>query len=96
MKRAASRTRWRGADAVIITTEWDEYRQQDWAVVLQGMRQRLVIDTRNILTWRPEGVTLEQIGKRVASGVQPTDDLNTAFSDGVLVAPNPGPLGTSA
>lgn len=54
----------RGADAVIIATEWDEYRNQDWNAALSGMRQRLVIDTRNIMTERPDGAVLEQIGKR--------------------------------
>jgi len=75
----------RGADAVIITTEWEEYCRLDWDRALQGMRQRLVIDTRNILTRRPEGVTLEQIGKRQPTPVVPQFD-GVAFEDGVVVA----------
>ena len=53
----------RGADAVIVMTEWDEYRQLDWDRALAGMRQRLVIDSRNILKDMPEATTVEQIGR---------------------------------
>ncbi len=44
-----------------------------------------MIDTRNILTRRPEGVTLEQIGKRQPTPVVPQFD-GVAFEDGVVVA----------
>lgn len=75
----------RGADAVIIATEWDEYRNQNWGAVSSGMRQRVIIDTRNILTSRPEGVTLEQIGKRQMVAEQ-AGQAGAQFADGVTVA----------
>ena len=72
-----------GADAVIIATEWDEYRNQDWNAALSGMRQRLVIDTRNIMTERPDGAVLEQIGKR--QPVQAEAQVpEVQFADGVV------------
>ncbi len=53
-----------GADAVIVATEWDEYRQLDWDSALAGMRNRLIIDTRNVISQLPLQGTVEQIGKR--------------------------------
>ncbi len=53
----------RGADAVILMTEWDEYRALDWETAVSGMRSRLVIDTRNVLGAAPDHTTLEQIGR---------------------------------
>ncbi len=77
----------RGADAVIIATEWDVYRTQDWNAVTRGMRQRLIIDTRNIVMVRPAGVTLEQIGKRQQAMDHGTHEAPSAqFADGVMVA----------
>ena len=59
-----------GADAVIVMTEWDDYRHMDWDKALAGMRRRLVIDSRNILASVPENTTIEQIGRVHAA--QPT------------------------
>ncbi|MFD1732828.1 UDP-glucose dehydrogenase family protein [Deinococcus malanensis] len=55
----------RGADAVIIMTEWDEYRQIDWSSAPRGMRNSLVIDTRHVV---PDNCTMgvvERIGRRL-------------------------------
>jgi UDPglucose 6-dehydrogenase len=38
-----------GADAVVLVTEWSEYRDLDWAVVQEVMRGRFVVDGRNFL-----------------------------------------------
>ncbi|MFT4627678.1 MAG: UDPglucose 6-dehydrogenase, partial [Myxococcota bacterium] len=38
-----------GADAVLIATEWPEYRAVDLAHVLDRMRGDLVYDARNLL-----------------------------------------------
>lgn len=85
----------RGADAVIVTTEWDEYRLLDWNAALRGMRQRLVIDTRNIINVRLEGATLEQIGRSQQAGQQVGRPASSEaeFADGVLVASTPRPQG---
>jgi UDPglucose 6-dehydrogenase len=39
----------RGADAVVLVTEWPEYRALDWARVAQLVRRHVVIDGRNCL-----------------------------------------------
>lgn len=37
-----------GADALLILTEWKEFRLPSWAVIGKSMRNKLVIDGRNI------------------------------------------------
>jgi len=39
----------RGADALLLVTEWPEYRQLDWARVGGTLRRRIVVDARNCL-----------------------------------------------
>jgi UDPglucose 6-dehydrogenase len=39
-----------GADALVLVTEWDEFRACNWSHVGQGMRKRLIIDGRNFLS----------------------------------------------
>jgi UDPglucose 6-dehydrogenase len=39
----------RGADAVIVLTEWPEFRKLDWPRLGAVVRRRAVIDTRNLL-----------------------------------------------
>ena len=38
----------RDADAVIIVTEWNEFKQLDLAQLKQAMKQPVMIDARNI------------------------------------------------
>lgn len=40
----------RGADALLLLTEWNEYRQLDWARVQNDMARPLVLDARNMLS----------------------------------------------
>jgi len=44
-----------GADAILIVTEWDEFRQLDWLRLLSTVEQPLVIDGRNVFS--PEEMT---------------------------------------
>jgi UDPglucose 6-dehydrogenase len=44
-----------GADAILIITEWDEFRQMDWKRVLSIVEQPLIIDGRNI--FNPEAIS---------------------------------------
>lgn len=37
-----------GADALIVPTEWKEFRLPNWEVLKKIMRTRVVIDGRNI------------------------------------------------
>ncbi len=39
----------RGADALLVLTEWEQFRQLDWKRVRKEMARPLVIDARNIL-----------------------------------------------
>jgi UDPglucose 6-dehydrogenase len=54
-----------GADAVVLVTEWDEFKALDWADVASAMRGTLLIDGRNALdadAVRAAGLTYEGIG----------------------------------
>jgi len=48
----------RDADAVVLVTEWPEFRSLDWARVASLVRQRLVVDGRNTL----DGQALTRLG----------------------------------
>ena len=39
----------RGADAVVLVTEWPEFSRLDWDAVRAAMRRPLVVDGRNFL-----------------------------------------------
>jgi UDPglucose 6-dehydrogenase len=57
----------RGADAVVLVTEWDEFRGLDWGEVAAAMAGTLVIDGRNALdpgVVRGAGLTYEGVGRR--------------------------------
>lgn len=56
-----------GADAVLLATEWDEYRDLDWRRVLTLMHGRTVVDGRNHLDGkllRSFGFRYESVGRR--------------------------------
>jgi UDPglucose 6-dehydrogenase len=39
----------RDADALVLVTEWDEFRKSDWAKIGTLMRRKLIVDGRNFL-----------------------------------------------
>jgi UDPglucose 6-dehydrogenase len=56
----------RGADAVILVTEWPEFASLDWSRIAEAMERRLLIDGRNFLDpekLREAGFTYEGIGR---------------------------------
>jgi UDPglucose 6-dehydrogenase len=56
----------RDADAVVLVTEWDEFKDLDWDEVAGQMAGRVVIDGRNALDAgqiRASGLTYEGIGR---------------------------------
>ncbi|WP_375423905.1 UDP-glucose dehydrogenase family protein [uncultured Friedmanniella sp.] len=56
----------RGADAVVLVTEWAQYRSLDPVEVGQLVRDRLILDGRNVLdpqTWRQAGWTYRGMGR---------------------------------
>jgi len=55
-----------GADAVVLVTEWREFRELDWRAVAAAMRGTAIIDGRNALdadAVRAAGLTYEGIGR---------------------------------
>jgi UDPglucose 6-dehydrogenase len=55
-----------GADAVVLVTEWPEFRELDWAATKDKMRQPLVVDGRNFLDGellQNAGFTYEGVGR---------------------------------
>ncbi|MGH3133947.1 MAG: UDP-glucose dehydrogenase family protein [Gaiellaceae bacterium] len=57
-----------GADAVVVVTEWPELGELDWAEAGARMRNRLLVDGRNMLdpeTVRGHGFEYEGIGRAV-------------------------------
>jgi UDPglucose 6-dehydrogenase len=58
-----------GADALMLVTEWNEFRQPDWARLKRSMRQPVVFDGRNV--WdaakaRAAGFTYYGVGRNGA------------------------------
>ena len=57
-----------GADAAVVVTEWPELRELDWAEAGARMRNKLLVDGRNMLDGeelRALGFTYEGIGRAV-------------------------------
>jgi UDPglucose 6-dehydrogenase len=57
-----------GADAAVVVTEWPELRDLDWAAAGERMRNRVVVDGRNLLdpdAMRALGFAYEGIGRSV-------------------------------
>jgi UDPglucose 6-dehydrogenase len=55
-----------GSDAVLVVTEWDDYRKLDWSGIAPAMRGDLVYDTRNVVDGaavRAAGLRLERLGR---------------------------------
>jgi UDPglucose 6-dehydrogenase len=56
-----------GADAVVLVTEWPEFRELDWSALAGSMAGRLVVDGRNFLDLdavRSAGLAYEGVGRR--------------------------------
>ena len=57
----------RGADALMLVTEWKTYWNPDWARLAEALSERLVLDGRNIYdpAWvSAQGLTYRGIGRR--------------------------------
>lgn len=55
-----------GADAVLVVTEWSEYRTLDWQGIAAAMRGDLVYDTRGVIdadAVAAAGLRLERLGR---------------------------------
>lgn len=57
----------RGADALILVTEWNQFRSPDWPLVMELMKKPVIFDGRNL--WNPTvlreaGFTYSSIGRQ--------------------------------
>ena len=48
LRGARPTTRSHGADALVIVTEWHEYRNPDFERMKQALRRPLIVDGRNL------------------------------------------------
>jgi UDPglucose 6-dehydrogenase len=56
-----------GARALVLLTEWPEFRTLDWAGLARAVSERTVVDTRNMLdvdVLRRAGFTVHSLGRR--------------------------------
>jgi UDPglucose 6-dehydrogenase len=68
-----------GADAIIIATEWDEFRQLDWDRVRSNVERPLILDGRNMLDGAfisGRGFQYISIGRPAMQPLQPRFTLN--------------------
>jgi UDPglucose 6-dehydrogenase len=63
----------RGADAVVVATEWADFRKIDWVAGAAAMRGTLVYDTRGVVdveAARAAGLRLERLGRPSADQLE--------------------------
>jgi UDPglucose 6-dehydrogenase len=56
-----------GVDVVLLATEWAEYRELDPVKLASVVREKRILDGRNVLdpgTWRSAGWTYRALGRR--------------------------------
>jgi UDPglucose 6-dehydrogenase len=66
----------RGADAVVLVTEWPQLREVDWQAVAGEMRQPVFVDGRNMLdpdAMRAAGFTYDAIGRAAPANGSPAN-----------------------
>jgi UDPglucose 6-dehydrogenase len=62
-----------GADAAVLVTEWNEFRELDWAAVAAKMKQPLIVDGRNYLdpaALTAAGFEYEGIGRQARAATK--------------------------
>ncbi|TWO72308.1 UDP-glucose/GDP-mannose dehydrogenase family protein [Caenimonas sedimenti] len=61
----------RGADALVIVTEWKAYRSPNWGALKREMQQAIIFDGRNLYDphlMQSEGIAYHGIGRAAAEG----------------------------
>lgn len=69
-----------GAHALVVLTEWPQFRGLDWANLATVMKESVVVDTRNLLdaaTLRRAGFTAHGLGRRDPGDVPPVVSSTT-------------------
>ena len=67
-----SRRRLRGADAVVLVTEWPELAEVDWPAVARSMSTAVFVDGRNMLDpqeMHDAGFRYDAIGRAASNGI---------------------------
>jgi len=57
-----------GADAIVITTAWEQFKSLDYSTLALSMRQPVIIDARNILSPEKLGGKIRYFGVGVGNG----------------------------
>ena len=57
-----------GVDALVVATEWPEFKKLDWQKLLERMSRPLVLDCRNLLDCRQDDVPGLRVLLRRAAG----------------------------
>jgi len=85
-----------GSDALILCTEWQDYRAADWARIAGSMRRPVVLDGRNVLdpaALKDLGFTYLALGRRTKNRtLREGSEINTSQKTGqsaVFAASNP-------
>ena len=81
----------KGADAILIVTEWDEFRYVDWKRLASVVEHPLVVDGRNALDAKEatrHGFHYVSVGRpSVSPSKEPvTDDLHSSAKPGIVLA----------
>jgi UDPglucose 6-dehydrogenase len=76
-----------GAHALVLATEWEEFRRFDARAVAAALHDGLVLDGRNVLdpvAWSAAGLCLQQVGRprRPAGAPQPSRSTAAAVTVG--------------
>jgi UDPglucose 6-dehydrogenase len=67
------------ADAIVVLTEWAQFRMLDWVKVAKVMRTPVVVDTRNLLdpeVLRRSGLVYTSLGRGLGTRSGIGGDLN--------------------
>jgi UDPglucose 6-dehydrogenase len=75
----------RGADAVLLATEWEDYQRLDWSRVRRSMRGDMLVDGRNVLDSR----IVAQAGLRYIGFGRPSTAVRQPAMDRVAVSAVP-------
>jgi UDPglucose 6-dehydrogenase len=66
----------RGADAVVLVTEWPQLREVDWPAVAAAMRRPIFVDGRNMLdpdAMRAAGFAYDAVGRAAPPNGSPAN-----------------------
>jgi UDPglucose 6-dehydrogenase len=66
----------RGADALLLLTEWKQYRELDWKRIYRDMARPLVLDARNMLS----PAKMKELGFEYHSFGRPDLSANTVLT----------------